>query len=181
MNLIEQIFPGILRRLNSPVLLALLLAGCQAKKDDHPQNSDKPRRFELLSADQTGVTFVNHLQERPDLNIFTYLYIYNGAGVAAGDLNGDGLPDLYFTSNQEKSKLYLNRGNFKFDDITEEAGVGGPYGWTTGVTMADVNGDGLLDIYVSRVGSHPGLQGKNLLYINQGTRRPGRAGVRGGR
>ncbi|MBX2954552.1 MAG: VCBS repeat-containing protein [Cyclobacteriaceae bacterium] len=126
------------------------------------------QRFELLDASATGVGFVNTLVESPQLNIFTYLYFYNGGGVAAGDLNGDGLPDLYFTSNQESNRLYMNKGDFKFDDITDQSGVGGLIGWTTGVTMADVNGDGKLDIYVSMVGDFLHLRGKNQLFINMG-------------
>lgn len=151
------------------LLFLSLLTACGPKKHTETEvSSEEPRRFELLKPQQTGIDFVNRLTERTDLNIFTYLYIYNGAGVAAGDVNNDGLTDLYFTSNQEKNKLYLNRGNFKFEDITETAGAGGEFGWTTGVTMADVNADGMLDIYVSMVGGHPGLSGKNLLLMNKG-------------
>jgi enediyne biosynthesis protein E4 len=128
---------------------------------------NKPR-FELLAPSFTGVTFENKLEESPQLNIFNYLYFYNGGGVAAGDLNGNGLPDLYFTSNQESNRLYLNKGDFRFEDITEIAGVSGMKGWTTGVTMADVNGDGRLDIYVSMVGDFMHLRGKNQLFINLG-------------
>jgi enediyne biosynthesis protein E4 len=148
----------------------LLLAGC-AKDRQNPAQANplnEPRRFELLPAEQTGVQFANKLRETTDLNIFTYLYMYNGAGVAVGDVNNDGLLDLYFTANQDKNVLYLNRGNFKFEDVTQAAEVGGPYGWKTGVTMVDINGDGLLDIYVSQVGAHQGLQGKNQLFINKG-------------
>jgi hypothetical protein len=96
------------------------------------------------------------------------MYFYNGGGVATGDLNGDGLPDLYFTSNQEPDKLYLNKGNFKFVDITEIAGVEGFNGWTTGVTMADVNNDGKLDLYVGYLGDYLIYKGKNQLFINEG-------------
>lgn len=97
-----------------------------------------------------------------------YLYFNNGGGVAAGDINNDGLIDLYFTSNQGPNKLYLNKGNFKFEDITDSAGVAGTGDWKTGVTMADVNGDGLLDIYVCQVGKYKSFHGKNQLFINQG-------------
>ncbi len=102
------------------------------------------------------------------MNIFSYLYFYNGGGVAAGDLNGDDLPDLYFTSNLEENKLYINQGGFVFQDITETTGMEGKGGWTAGVTMADVNGDGKLDIYVSQLGDYQNIRGKNQLYINQG-------------
>ncbi|GAH85010.1 unnamed protein product, partial [marine sediment metagenome] len=91
-----------------------------------------------------------------------------GAGVAAGDINNDGLTDLYFTSSQKANKLYINKGNLRFEDITDGAGVAGKGDWTTGVTMADVNGDGFLDIYVCQVGNYKGLQGRNQLFINQG-------------
>ncbi|GAB2550873.1 VCBS repeat-containing protein [Spirosoma aerophilum] len=102
------------------------------------------------------------------LNILDYLYFYNGGGVSAGDINNDGLTDLYFVSNQGKNKLYLNKGNFKFEDITAKAGVEGFADWQTGSTMADVNGDGLLDIYVCAVGNFRGQEGSNELYINNG-------------
>ncbi|MFC3417034.1 VCBS repeat-containing protein [Algoriphagus hitonicola] len=128
----------------------------------------KETLFELLPGNQTGITFSNELTSTSELNILEYLYFYNGGGVAAGDINNDGLVDLYFTGNQVSNKLYLNEGNFKFRDITESAGVSGDGGWSTGVTMADVNGDGLLDIYVCQVGNYLGLSGKNKLYLNQG-------------
>lgn len=149
-------------------LLAFLQCKHQPKTTANGSTTAEPKRFELLSAERTGIAFTNKLQETSDLNIFTYLYMYNGAGVAVGDVNNDGLVDIYFTANQDKNKLYLNRGNFKFDDVTEAAEVGGQYGWKTGVTMADVNGDGLLDIYVSQVGAHQGIRGKNQLFINKG-------------
>jgi enediyne biosynthesis protein E4 len=96
------------------------------------------------------------------------MYFYNGGGVAAGDVNGDGLLDLYFTANVRPNKLYINKGNLTFEDITEKAGVSGLNDWTTGVTMADVNGDGLLDIYVCYLGDYLDFKGKNQLYINKG-------------
>lgn len=126
-----------------------------------------PPLFETLSSDQTNVQFANQLEESEDFNIIQYLYFYNGGGVAVGDINNDDLPDIYFTANQGENKLYLNQGNFKFEDITVSAGVGGQGDWTTGATMADVNGDGWLDIYVCQASGHGGLQGHNQLFINQ--------------
>lgn len=143
----------------------LALSGCERQKPV----ADAPTLFELLAPRTTGVTFANELPERADFNILNYLYYYNGGGVAAGDIDGDGLPDLYFTSNLGPDRLYLNKGNYRFEDITARAGVAGSPGWTTGVTMADVNGDGRTDIYVSAV-SYLGLKGRNILYINDGDR-----------
>ena len=123
--------------------------------------------FQSLSPDQTNVHFENNLEPRKAFGILYYLYYYNGGGVAIGDINNDGLPDIYFTANSKGSnKLYLNKGNFKFEDITAKAGVAGTSDWCTGVTMADINGDGYLDIYVSAVSGEYGLKGHNELFIN---------------
>ncbi len=123
---------------------------------------------QLLSA-QTNVHFINQLTEHDSLNILDYLYFYNGGGVAVGDINRDGLPDIYFTANSKgHNKLYLNKGNLKFEDVTSKAGVAGNADWCSGVTMADVNGDGLLDIYVCTVSEKLGLKGHNELFINNG-------------
>jgi hypothetical protein len=124
--------------------------------------------FSLLAPANTHIDFSNQLTETDQFNIIQYLYFNNGAGVAAGDVNNDGLIDLYFTANQTPNKLYLNKGNFEFEDITDAAGVAGKGNWKTGVTMADVNGDGLLDIYVCQVGKYKSLSGRNQLFINQG-------------
>ena len=121
----------------------------------------------MLKPEATGVTFANNLPEKPDFNILNYLYYYNGGGVAVGDIDGDGLPDLYFTSNLGPNKLYRNKGNYQFEDITDKAGVADSIGWKTGVTMADVNGDGKIDIYVSGA-DYLGMHGRNVLYINNG-------------
>jgi enediyne biosynthesis protein E4 len=134
---------------------------------DEPPPPAGPKLFDALSPIQTGVTFANRLPESADFNILSYLYYYNGGGIAVGDVNGDSLPDLYFSSNLESNRLYLNRGDFRFEDVTEKAGVAGPAGWKTGVTMADVNGDGRMDIYVSTV-SYLSMRGRNMLYINNG-------------
>ena len=146
-------------RLVYSCLLALLL-GCR----DSPE---PPALFERLVPSTTGVTFENRVPDDTALNILNFLYYYNGGGVAAGDVDGDGLPDLYFTSNLGSNRLYLNRGGYRFEDVTDRAGVRGPSGWKTGVTMADVNGDGRLDIYVSTV-SYLALRGRNALYVNNG-------------
>src|SRR5665811_1699538 len=125
--------------------------------------------FINLSADKTNIHFENKLQDQHLFNILYYLYFYNGGGVSIGDINNDGLPDIYFTANSKGgNKLYLNKGNFKFEDITENAGVAGTSDWCTGTTMADVNGDGYLDIYVSAVCNEHGLKGHNELFINNG-------------
>jgi hypothetical protein len=130
--------------------------------------ADPPTLFTLLPPSATGLDFSNELEETEAFNIIEYLYFNNGGGVAAGDINNDGLTDLYFTSNQNNNKLFLNKGDLRFEDITESAGVSGNGDWSTGVSMADVNGDGLLDIYVCQVSGYKGLKGHNLLFMNQG-------------
>lgn len=132
------------------------------------QKSTSPTLFKTISASQSGIDFANTLQETEDFNIIEYLYYYNGAGLAIGDVNGDELPDIFFTANQSENKLYLNQGSLKFKDITAQAGIQQNGGWSTGVTMADVNGDGALDIYVCQVGQYKTLKGQNQLYINDG-------------
>ncbi len=125
--------------------------------------------FISLPASQTNINFANNLEPNDSLGILNYIYYYNGGGVAIGDINNDGLPDIYFTANSKgHNKLYLNKGNFKFEDITDKAGVAGTSDWCTGATMADVNGDGLLDIYVCAVANKHGLKGRNELFINNG-------------
>ncbi len=122
--------------------------------------------FESLPSSVTGIDFVNRSLERKDFNIFNYRNFYNGGGVAIGDINNDGLSDIFVTSNFEDNKLYLNKGKMTFEDITTKAGITGKKFWSTGVTFADVNGDGLMDIYVCNSGSRD--QRGNQLYINQG-------------
>jgi len=126
-----------------------------------------PPLFEAVGGPTTGITFANTVPEDSAVNIVSYLYYYNGGGVAAGDIDGDGLVDLYFTSNLGSNRLYRNLGNFRFEDITARAGVADSVGWKSGVTMADVNGDGRLDIYVSGV-NYLAMNGRNVLYINNG-------------
>ena len=129
---------------------------------------ESEKLFQRLPANETGIDFSNDLSFTQDFNIYRYRNFYNGGGVAIGDVNQDGLPDLFFTSNMGKNRLYLNKGNFEFDDITEKAGVEGQRAWSTGVSMADVNGDGLLDIYVCNSGIVEGDDKRNELYINNG-------------
>jgi len=127
------------------------------------------QKFTQVSSSVSNIDFVNEIKEREGLSILYYLYFYNGGGVATGDINNDGLIDIYFTANSKGgNKLYLNKGNFVFEDITKQAGVAGISDWCSGVTMADVNADGLLDIYVSTVSNKFGLKGHNELYINKG-------------
>src|SRR3989442_2192613 len=150
-------------RKNSWFLLALpaaLLSSCR-------RTPPAPQLFVAVAPEASGITFANNLPEDTAVNIVNYLYYYNGGGVAAGDIDGDGLVDLYFTSNLGSNRLYRNLGNFRFEDITARAGVADSVGWKSGVTMADVNGDGRLDIYVSGV-NYLGMKGRNVLYINNG-------------
>jgi enediyne biosynthesis protein E4 len=138
-------------------LASLLLVNCSKKEN---------QLFEKLSPETSNVKFTNQLDESKNISILDYLYYYNGGGVALGDINNDGLVDIYFTSNQGKNKLYLNKGNNKFEDISLKAGVEGISDWQTGSIMADVNGDGYLDIYVCAVVGINGFEGHNELYIN---------------
>jgi enediyne biosynthesis protein E4 len=133
-------------------------------------NSDRPV-FKLLNADETGVTFANTVTTGDSLNVLSDVYVYNGAGVAVGDINNDGLPDIFFSGNMVSSRLYLNKGHMRFEDITQSAGVT-TNRWATGATMADINGDGFLDIYVSVSGPEwtTGERRKNLLFINNGNK-----------
>ena len=146
-------------KITAGLLLAALMAAC---------SGGDGKKFRKVSSSESGITFRNTLTESVEFNIFNYMYFYNGAGVAVGDVNGDDLLDIYFTSNQQPNKLYLNQGGFKFKDITEVSGVQGFDGWTTGVTMADVNNDGRLDIYVANLGDYLIYRGKNQLFINEG-------------
>ncbi len=142
---------------------AITLFSCTEEPD---KNSGK--LFQQIFSSHSGIDFENNLIENEQFNIIEYLYYYNGGGVAIGDINNDGLSDIYFSSNQNSNKLYLNKGGFKFEDITENAGVAGEGNWKTGVSMADVNADGLLDIYLCGVGNYKSFDGYNQLFINNG-------------
>ncbi len=124
--------------------------------------------FSRLPSSYTGVRFENRLVDAPDFNVFTYRNFYNGGGVALGDLTGDGLPEIMLTSNLGENRLYLNEGDFRFEDVTEAAGVAGKGTWATGVTFVDIDGDGRLDIYVGFAGDVEGERRANELYLNRG-------------
>lgn len=133
-----------------------------------PKEKNEPALFQKVDAQVSGVNFTNELVYDDEFNIYTYRNFYNGGGVAIGDIDNDGLDDIYFTGNRQPNKLYRNLGNLKFEDISEKAGVAGQKGWSTGVSLADINGDGFLDIYVCNSGDIDGDDKRNELFINQG-------------
>jgi enediyne biosynthesis protein E4 len=147
-----------MRRLSIYILLLLTIQSCIQDK--------KTTLFEKV--DNSGINFANNISNSRDFNIFSYRNFYNGAGVATGDINNDGLPDVFFTANMGANKLYLNKGNFKFEDISEKAGFKDKLQWSTGVVMVDINHDGLLDIYVCNAGYQKGVGLENQLWINKG-------------
>jgi enediyne biosynthesis protein E4 len=144
------------------VVFVCLLSGCIT-----PEKNDSTL-FKQVPSKESGITFANTLSFDKDFNIYTYRNYYNGGGVAIADINNDGLPDVYLTGNLVPNRLYLNKGDFKFEDITEKAGVEGTKAWSTGVSMADVNGDGFVDIYLCNSGDIKGDDKQNELFINNG-------------
>ncbi|HEY0109698.1 MAG TPA: VCBS repeat-containing protein, partial [Fibrella sp.] len=153
----------VFRELSVAVLIvsAGFISACQSSSES---------LFTLLPAEETGITFANRITESDSVSILDVEYFYNGGGVALGDFNNDGLPDVFFTGNQVTNRLFLNKGDFKFTDITSSAGVTGNGKWCSGATLVDINNDGWLDIYVSATLSKVDKQRENLLYINQGVR-----------
>jgi enediyne biosynthesis protein E4 len=148
------------------IILFTTLLACDRRQSEQGTGIDPI--FTLTDPDDTGIDFNNEVADQEEFNILTYRNFYNGGGVAIGDINNDGLSDIFFTSNMQTNKLYLNKGDFEFEDISEKAGIEGSKSWSTGVTMADVNADGLLDIYVCNSGDVKGDDKENELFINNG-------------
>ncbi len=149
-------------------LVMILLVSCSKKGQENNTVINKNSLFTKLEKEVTGIDFINTISNEEDFNIFDYRNFYNGGGVAIGDINNDGLPDVFLTANLNKNKLYLNKGDFKFEDISKQAKVQGEKAWSTGVVMVDINADGLLDIYVCNAGYIKGDDQKNELFINNG-------------
>jgi hypothetical protein len=138
-------------------LVAVLFSACK-----------KATLFEQVPSSHSGITFNNKIVENDTINPLTKLNLYNGGGVGIGDFNNDGLQDIYFVANTTSNKLYLNKGDMKFDDVTDVAGVKGSGGWGRGVAVVDINNDGLMDIYVCYTLLDDSVKRTNLLYVNQG-------------
>jgi enediyne biosynthesis protein E4 len=149
-------------------LLMLSIIILSSSCDTSKSNLSEPPLFTLLDEKQTHIDFINNLENTEEYNTYTYRNFYNGAGVGLGDFNNDGLPDIYFCGNQAGNRLYINKGNFVFEDITESAGVACTGSWSTGVTIADINGDGWSDIYVCKSGKPGRMNRFNELFINNG-------------
>src|SRR5688572_25818051 len=139
------------------VISIATLSGCNKKE----------KQFQLLSSSETNITFNNLITESDTLNVLSFEYIYNGSGVGVGDFNNDGLSDIFFGGNMVSSRMYLNKGDFKFEDVTRLSGVETTL-WCTGISLADINQDGLLDIYVSTVHPDENKKSPNLLFVQKG-------------
>lgn len=150
------------------VLCLVVLSSCDSNKEVKTKQATGETLFTLLKNEQTNVHFKNTISETTDFNVLNYYYTYNGGGVAIGDVNNDGLDDIYFTSNQHSNKLYLNKGGFRFEDVTDKAKVTDAEGWSTGAAMIDINNDGWMDIYVCKSASLTNnLLRRNKLFVNQ--------------
>ena len=144
------------------VLITLLIiqASCEQKNTNY--------EFRLLESDRTGLSFRNDLISSDTLNIFNYMYFYNGGGLGVGDLNNDGLDDIFYTANQDENRLFINKGDLRFEDYTEESGITKENTWSTGVSLVDINQDGMLDIYINQVGAFEHAPSHNLLFVCTG-------------
>ncbi len=163
MRAFQNILNGML-----PLTGYLVFLICCSCTNSEEYNTPHNPLFTQIAPEASGIDFENTIESTPELNILTYIYYYNGAGVATADFNQDGLLDLYFTANQGDDKLYLNQGAFEFKDITSLAGISNATGWTTGVTVTDINNDGRVDIYISKVAALSDTPSHNLLFVNQG-------------
>src|SRR5437763_400033 len=152
------------------ISIIFIMSGCGAKNNNHKNNIVL---FNTLNEDSTGIHFANRLAPTDSFNMFHYMYFYNGAGVGAADFNKDGLVDLFFASNQGENKIYLNQGHLHFKDVTMEAQIPEDHGWSTGVSVVDINNDGLPDIYICKVGNFEMLHSKNQLLVCKGINKNG--------
>jgi len=154
--------------LSRRVKILVTVGFCSLLVSCRRESEKQPWPFEFVSAEDTNLHFKNQVNNEENFNIFLYRNFYNGGGVGIGDINNDQLPDIYLTSNMGNNKLFLNKGNFQFEDITDKAKVASANKWSTGVSMVDINGDGFLDIYVCNAGYRAGADQKNELYLNNG-------------
>jgi hypothetical protein len=163
-----------MRRINHYYYILFIIIGMSVSScKDKDKDRETPALFQVLDAKQTGLDFTNTLKATKEFNMFNYMYFYNGGGVGAGDFNNDGLIDLFFSSNQGDNKLYINKGQLRFEDVTTHAKIPQDNGWSTGVSVVDINNDGLLDIYVCQVGKYEILNSRNQFLICQGIDKQG--------